>query len=138
MKRRQSRELAFKLLYARELSGNEASSVLDSFASVNSDTTKAKKAKLESWDYAVQIFNWTIDASKELDIQLSKLISNWSLDRLSKVDKVLIYMACSEIQNQGAPYEVVIDEVLEISKSYGDKSSYSFINGVIDSWRKSR
>jgi N utilization substance protein B len=132
MNRRQSRELAFKLLYARELSGNEARQVLDSFASVSA------KAELDNWDYAVQIFNWTIDGSKILDAELTKVISNWSLDRLSKVDKVLIYMACAEIQNGGAPHEVVINEVLEISKSYGDKSSSSFINGVIDSWYKSR
>jgi N utilization substance protein B len=132
MNRRQSRELAFKLLYARELSGNEARQVLDSFASVSA------KAELDNWDYAVQIFNWTIDGSKILDAELTKVISNWSLDRLSKVDKVRIYMACAEIQNGGAPHEVVINEVLEISKSYGDKSSSSFINGVIDSWYKSR
>lgn len=132
MNRRQSRELAFKLLYARELSGNEARQVLESFASVSA------KAELDNWDYAVQIFNWTIDASNVLDAELSKVISNWSLDRLSKVDKVLIYMACAEIQNGGAPHEVVINEVLEISKSYGDKSSSSFINGVIDSWYKGR
>ena len=138
MKRRKSRELAFKLLYALELSGDNSQSVIDSFSAVNSTSKEQDEKDRQSWDYAVQIFKWTLEASKVLDVELSKVISNWSLDRLSRVDKVLIYMACAEIQFGGVPHEVVINEVLEMSKSYGDKSSSSFINGVIDSWYKSR
>ena len=138
MKRRKSRELAFKLLYALELSGNDPMTVLNSFTSLKSPASDNQQEDSDIWDYAVQVYNWTVDLSSALDADLPSVISNWSLDRLSKVDKVLIYMACAEIQSAGAPYEVVINEVLEISKCYGDKSTPSFINGVIDSWYTKR
>ncbi|MEI6092459.1 MAG: transcription antitermination factor NusB, partial [bacterium] len=63
---------------------------------------------------------------------------HWSLERLSKVDKSLIYLGCSEIELSQTPASVVIDEMVELAKVYGDKNSPSFINGVIDSWRKKR
>ena len=129
-KRRKSRELAFKLFYALELSGASKSYVMDKFSAVSDSTDK------EVNDYALSIFNWATEMTEELNTAMPDVISNWSMARVSKVDKSLIYLACAEIKMGGVPVNVVINEYVELAKAFGDKDAASFVNGVVDSWYK--
>jgi len=132
MKRRNSRDLAFQLVYAMEMSGEDKDTVLNRFSAV-SDKMDAEESK-----YAMQLFEWTLDMIPDLNESLKPIIEHWSIERLSKVDKSLIYLGCSEIELSETPASVIIDEMVELAKVYGDKNSPSFINGIIDSWRKKR
>ena len=132
MKRRNSRDLAFQLVYAMEMSGEDKDTVLRRFSAV-SDKMDADESK-----YGLQLFEWTLDMIPDLNECLKPIIEHWSIERLSKVDKSLIYLGCSEIESSETPASVVIDEMVELAKVYGDKNSPSFINGIIDSWRKKR
>lgn len=132
MKRRQSRDLAFQLVYAMELSSESRESVLKRFSEISAKMDSDENA------YAVQLFDWTLEMTADLNDSLKPILQHWSLDRLSKVDKSLIYLGCSEIEMSQTPASVVIDEMVELAKIYGDKDSPSFVNGVIDSWRKKR
>lgn len=132
MKRRQSRELALKFLYATEISGSKH------VDSIKRHSSFEKGIDPEVHDYALKIVNWTLDSYKELEGQLKLVIKNWSMDRLTKIDKTLIYMGCSEIKQGGQAPAVVINELVELAKQYGDKESPAFVNGVIDAWVKMR
>jgi len=129
-KRRKSRELAFKLFYALELSGDSKASVMNRFSAVSDSTDK------EVNEYALSIFNWATEMTEELNTIMPDVISNWSMARVSKVDKSLIYLACAEIKKGGVPVNVVINEYVELAKAFGDKDAASFVNGVVDSWYK--
>jgi len=128
--RRKSRELAFKLFYALELSGDSKASVMDRFSAVSDSTDK------EINEYALSVFNWATEMTEELNTIMPDVISNWSMARVSKVDKSLIYLACAEIKKGGVPVNVVINEYVELAKAFGDKDAPSFVNGVVDSWYK--
>ncbi len=132
MKRRDSRELALKLLYSVELSDLDQIDATQRYASFQ------KGLDPEVYEYAVKLLNWTLASYKEIQEQLKPLIKNWSMERLGKIDKALIYMACAEIGWGKQPEAVVINEVLELAKKYGDKDSAGFINGVVDAWVKMR
>ena len=132
MKRRESRNIAFQLVYAMEMSGEDKNTVLKKFTSVN------KQNEPEIWNYALQLFEWTIDMMPDLNESLKPVLEHWSMERLSKVDKSLIFLGCSEIEMSETPASVVIDEMIEIAKVYGDKNTPSFVNAVIDAWRKKR
>lgn len=132
MKRRQSRELALKFLYAVELSEQ------DKVEAIKRHSSFEKGIDPEVYEYAVKIVNWTIGSYKSLEPQLKKVIKNWSMDRLTKVDKTLIYMGCAEIGEGGQAPSVVINEIVELAKKFGDKDSPAFVNGVIDAWAKMR
>lgn len=132
MKRRQSRDLAFQLVYAMEMSSESRESVLKRFSEISAKMDSDENA------YALQLFDWTLEMTADLNDSLKPILQHWSLDRLSKVDKSLIYLGCSEIEMSQTPASVVIDEMVELAKVYGDKESPSFVNGVIDSWRKKR
>ena len=130
MKRRKSRELAFKLFYALELSGDSRASVLERFSAVTDPEEKDVK------EYALSLFNWATEMTEELNTVMPDIISNWSMARVSKVDKSLIYLACAEIKKGGVPVNVVMNEYIELAKAFGDKDAPSFVNGVVDLWYK--
>ena len=132
MKRRKSRDIAFQIIYAMELSGENKEAVLKKFASVSKD------AEPDVWTYAMQLLDWTIDLTADLNESLKPVLEHWTLERLSKVDKALIYMGCAEIELGETPAAVVIDEIVELAKIYGDPNSPGFVNGIVDAWRKKR
>ena len=58
---------------------------------------------------------------------------DWTISRISKIDLTLLKLGIYEIIYTKLPYKVVINEVVELAKMYGDDSSKSFINGVLAS-----
>ena len=64
---------------------------------------------------------------------IDKYITNWDLDRLAKIDLVIINLAVSELINfKEIPIKVSLNEYIEISKYYSTEKSSMFINGILD------
>ena len=61
------------------------------------------------------------------------LKKDWKIERISKIDLVLLKIAIYEILFTQTPYKVAINEVVEISKKYGEDNSSNFINGILAS-----
>jgi N utilization substance protein B len=69
---------------------------------------------------------------EEISSQISNnLKSEWKLDRISKINLALLKLAIYEMLYKKVPYKVVINEVVELAKKYGEDTSKSFINGVL-------
>lgn len=129
--RRNSRVLALKLLYSVELNdGQTGNSTILRFDNFKEDID------LSSLEYAKVIFNYAFENISKIDDQLKSVIDNWSYERLSVVDKSLLRIGCAEMSMKEVPSSVVINELLEIAKIYGDSKTSSFINGILDAWHK--
>ena len=64
---------------------------------------------------------------------INKYITNWDLDRLAKIDLVIINLAITELFNfKEIPIKVSLNEYIEISKDYSTEKSSLFINGILD------
>jgi N utilization substance protein B len=64
---------------------------------------------------------------------LVKTLENWDLERVSVVDRSLLFMACGEMMYMpDIPSRVIINEYLELAKNYSSPDSKNFINGVLD------
>jgi N utilization substance protein B len=60
-------------------------------------------------------------------------VTNWDLDRLAKVDLVIINLALTEIIHfSEIPVKVSLNEYIELSKDYSTEKSSFFINGILD------
>ena len=57
----------------------------------------------------------------------------WKLDRLSKINLVILKLAIYELNYTDTPFKVVINEAVELSKKYGDDTSSVFVNGILAS-----
>ena len=64
---------------------------------------------------------------------IDELTNNWELDRIAKMDIILMKMAIAEFQIfNNIPTKVTLNEYIEISKFYSTPKSNGFINGVLD------
>ncbi len=70
---------------------------------------------------------------EELDRAIKDASTNWSLERMSRVDLALLRLAGFELLFlPETPASVVINEAIEIGKRYGTRETPAFINGILD------
>jgi len=90
-------------------------------------------------DFAVTIFRGVCKNQKEIDSLIEKYADNWKIDRMTLVDRNIIRLASYEILYMTqTPINVIIDEAVELSKSYSNKDSSKFVNGVLDKLKTER
>ena len=64
---------------------------------------------------------------------ISEYITNWDIERLAKIDLVIINLAITELKIfKEIPIKVSLNEYIEISKDYSTEKSSFFINGILD------
>ncbi len=74
----------------------------------------------------------------DIDGIIERFSENWKLDRMTCVDRNIIRIAVYELLYcHDIPSKVAINEAIDIGKKYGTKDSGAFINGILDSIRKS-
>ena len=83
--------------------------------------------------YSEELANLSLKNFKANNKIIKKYIKNWDLDRLAKIDLVIINLAITELINfKEIPVKVTLNEYIEISKDYSTKKSAFFINGILD------
>lgn len=129
MNRSAMREQAFKLIYSLEIQNeNEIEENIELYIETNEiEDQNAQK-------YIKEI----VTGIKEKDEEIRKLISknlkeNWKIERISKINLAILKLAIYEIKYTETPFKVVINEAVELAKSYGEDSSKNFVNGVLAS-----
>lgn len=80
-----------------------------------------------------ELLRKTIVMDSENEVLIDELTSNWELDRIARMDIILMKMAITELQIfNNIPTKVTLNEYIEISKFYSTPKSNGFINGVLD------
>ncbi len=128
MNRSAAREEAFKLLYSLEIQKENYREQVDLY--FENEEIQDEKMK----EYINQIVSGIAKYSKEIEQKIAEnLKKDWKIDRISKIDLVLLKIAIYEILYTDVPYKVAINEVVEIAKKYGEDNSPNFINGILAS-----
>ena len=128
MKRSLAREEAFKLLYSLEIQKENIEEQLDMYCENEEIADEEVKNYLK--DIVLGIEKNISDIEEKISNNLKK---EWKIDRISKINLVLLKLAIYEILYTETPYKVAINEAIEISKKYGDDNSPNFINGILAS-----
>jgi N utilization substance protein B len=124
--RRKGREAALRLLYQIDLSA-------DSSDQARADFWAAHGNKTAEPEFANQLVDSVLAGAEELDREIEAALDNWQLERLARVDLLVLRLAvCEMLSESDVPAEVIIDEAIEIARTYSDPESCSFINGVLD------
>lgn len=128
MTRTQMREEAFKLLYSLEIQKENVNEQIDLFIENNKIENK------QTIEYIKDII-LGIEANKEEIIEYIRrnLKKEWSIERISIANLVILKLAIYEIVYKKIPYKAGIDEAVKIGKKYGEESSKIFINGILAS-----
>lgn len=71
---------------------------------------------------------------KAIDDMIEEMAPEWPIDKIAKVDLVILRIAIYELAfSKEVPKEVAIDEAVELAKEFGNETSSKFVNGVLGS-----
>jgi len=138
--RRKGRILAFQALYSWDAHYSQTKD--PSIPEGLLDFSWALKNGMEALDEETTVFSrllvsGTIENISKVDDMIKKHLQNWELDRLNRVDLAVLRMSVYTLMFQkDMPPSIVIDEAIGITKEFGADDSYRFVNGVLDSARK--
>jgi N utilization substance protein B len=120
--RRQAREIALQALYAWQLSGGDP---------------VEEARSLEGYDRGDRAFAETLvrGVRERLEELRALIVPHLDRDfaRLSPVERSILYIGAFELMAQPeTPFKVVLNEAIELGKSFGGTEGYRFVNGVLE------
>lgn len=132
--RRMARECALQCLYyadsAKILGGEQVSPYARDF----------ERELGDNFPFCQDLVDGTAHHLAKIDALVSKYARNWTIERMSVVDRAILRMAAYELvfSAEKTPAPAVIDEAIELAKKYSTDNSGKFINGLLDQLKKER
>lgn len=88
----------------------------------------------EEIQFGRDLVKLTLKTMNEVNELIEQHTANWHLDRIAKIDILLMQIAITELLNfEDIPTKVSINEAIDIAKKYSTHKSGTFINGILDS-----
>ncbi|MEK7775086.1 MAG: transcription antitermination factor NusB [Candidatus Zixiibacteriota bacterium] len=130
--RHRAREIVLQALYALEMSGESKSDSLSDFSSED-------KLSDETLRFALELYHLVRENGPAADKEIVKLSEHWRIERIAMVDRLIIRMALVELEKcPDVPVRVVLNEAIELAKSFSTGDSSSFVNGILDKFVRNR
>lgn len=129
--RHQARIIAFQFLFANLPDPKPAMSPYNCDKSLFTEFCS-------NFENGADEFAWlmVVGAGKNLpliDETIIGVLENWKIERIARIDLTILRLSGFEILfNKEVPKAVAINEAIELAKTYGEKDSPSFINGILD------
>lgn len=120
MKRHEAREKALQVLFQLD---NTDLTVEEAMGHIKGQPTNA---------FYEKIVTGTAEHLEEINATLEQHLEKWSLARLPKIERTVLRLAVYELLYMPeTPKRVVLNEAIELCKTFGDDSSSKFVNGVL-------
>jgi N utilization substance protein B len=130
-KRRKAREIALQVLYGLDTQGGELRDAIALFWA-NFDNASEEMSD-EVKKFSDELVEGAWKNRREIDKLISGNSENWTIGRMSRVDKSILRMAVYELLFcPDIPPKVTLNEAIDLGKIYGSENSGSFINGILD------
>jgi N utilization substance protein B len=127
--RRKAREMAMQALFFMDERRDFSEEMLQRFCA-----NFAPKPDVRP--YFLRLVQGVLKYKTDLDAMIERFSENWSLSRMSGVDRNLMRIAVFElVWCRDIPAKVSINEAVDIGKKFGAEDSGAFINGIVDSIR---
>ncbi len=125
--RRENRIAAMQFLYMQLVSGANTADDLAAFF-------ESKENDRDFYKFAEELIAGVNANLGEIDALVSKFATNWSIDRIAKVDLSILRLAIFELlKRDDIPPIVSINEAIDLAKTFSSAESKRFINGILDS-----
>lgn len=91
------------------------------------------KDKISDFSFAKMLFYGVIENKKEIHQKIEQYAPQWPIEKIARIDRVILEIAIFEMTFDGdVPGIVALDEAIELGKTFGNKNSPKFINGVLN------
>jgi N utilization substance protein B len=126
--RRRAREVAFRVAYQADIAGDAYG---QAWALCRAQEEKLSADQLELINDLVTLLE--ASGSRVDEALQSALDDRWTVARLAATDRAVLRVAVAELlARPGSPARVVLDEAIEIARTFGSDDSGAFVNGVLD------
>mgnify|MGYP004454150065 FL=1 len=128
-----TREKAMTVLYQIFLyNKNNISYEVDDVINEILESMEIEDRKKIDINFLNDLVNGVINNMDNIDENISKYLSNWTIDRLGLTDQAIIRISVYELIYTDTPNLVCINEAIELAKRYSDEKVAKMINGVLD------
>ena len=87
--------------------------------------------------FATRLADGVAVAVAELDPMIVEAAEHWRLERLNVLDRLILRLAIYELLHEPeTPAKVVINEALELARTFSGDEAVRFVNGVLDAVRR--
>jgi N utilization substance protein B len=132
--RRAAREAALQMLYQWEIGRTGAYEAIVTYWPAREPDDQLTESLRE---FANGLVRGTIARVAEIDTLLSAHAVNWRIERMAVLDRLVLRLAVYELLAEpDTPSKVVINEAIELARSYTGDEAVGFVNGVLDAVRK--
>ncbi len=130
--RHHAREAALQILYFWEVGRTTPDAALEAyFAEHDPEAPPAVR------EYADTLVRGTAGDVVALDEAIATHSAHWRIERLAVIDRMILRLAVWELRHEpDTPAPVVIDEAIELARTFSTDDSVRFVNGVLDAIRK--
>jgi N utilization substance protein B len=132
--KRRAREAALQMLYQCDVGRAGAYESITSYWATRDDEHVLEGDLRE---FADRVVRGTLDRREEIDRLIAAHAQNWRIERMTVIDRIVLRMAVYEMLAQAeTPSKVIINEAIELARSYSGDEAVGFVNGVLDAVRK--
>ena len=121
-----SRQLLLQVLYQHQKNDDDA----ETFMTQSSYLIEYKRI---DQDYFMTLLEGIISSKESIEQSIQPQLDR-PMDQIDSIEKAILWIAVYEINNMDIPHSVVINEAIELAKSFGAETSFQYINAVLDSY----
>jgi N utilization substance protein B len=144
--RRRARESALQMLYQAEVGRMGPQEAIGTFWRLDRSGEDADEAGAEDAGepidddlqaFANNLVRETLARGEAIDQLIVTHAHNWRLERMAVIDRLVLRLAvCEMLTHPETPTKVVINEALELARTFSGDEAVAFVNGVLDAVRK--
>jgi N utilization substance protein B len=139
--RRRARESALQILYQAEVGRMGPHEAIGAFWRLDrtGDADEEADRGIDEGQqaFANELVRETVARQEDLDQRIAAQAHNWRLERMAVIDRLVLRLAvCELVTHPETPAKVVINEALELARTFSGDASVAFVNGVLDAVRK--
>lgn len=133
--RHRAREAALQILYQWEIGQGPVGRAAETFFDLQWPDQTPPSDELR--EFATQLAHDTVARLDAIDPLIAESAEHWRPERMAVLDRLILRMAvCEMLRDRTTPAPVVINEALELARTFSTEDAVKFINGVLDTIRK--
>jgi len=133
--RHRAREAAVQMLYQWEVGRSSMPEVLETFWL--HDQTSTETLGDDHRAFAGSLASGVVGQVGGIDPVISEAADHWRLERMNVMDRLILRLAVYEFLHESdTPARVVINEALELARTFSNDDSVRFVNGILDAIRR--
>ena len=133
-KKSSARLFAVQILFEMEINGKKINNILERLTNEYLiEISRLNKTEKADKNHLIKILKGVTKNQKDIDLNINDNLIGWSLSRIDSVSRAILRSALYELREcNDIPVKVVINEYIEISKSFFEGDEPNFINGILD------